>query len=253
MSVLSRVGSGALGVSALTTLAGGVVSVHLWLRALTGSVDVVVPAPSSVAWDREVVPTFVDPRRPLRADSGRSVDARPSLASAVSRARPASTQVGDRARRPARPTGAPGRPTPAPGGPGAPAPSPPPATPAPTPPPPAAPAPPATPAPGGSGPAVQPPSQPPQPSPRPQPPQTQPQPPRPQPTPSPPRNPPLKRDGHPRATPAQPAVPPHRQDPPGTPAATPAVPAIPPPHAAAHENRPESDDRGDREKPGKKP
>jgi hypothetical protein len=32
------------------------------------------------------------------------------------------------------------------------------------------------------------------------------------------------------------------------------VPAIPPPHAAAHENRPEqSDDRGDREKPGKKP
>ena len=83
MSVLSRVGSGALGVSALTTLAGGVVSVHLWLRALTGSVDVVVSAPSSVAWDREVVPTFVDPRRPLRADSGRSVDARPSLASAA--------------------------------------------------------------------------------------------------------------------------------------------------------------------------
>ncbi len=252
MSVLSRVGSGALGVSALTTLAGGVVSVHLWLRALTGSVDVVVPAPSSVAWDREVVPTLVDPRRPRRADAGRSGDARPSVAPAVSRARPTPTQVGDRTRRPARPTRAPGRPAPTPGGPRAPKPSPPPASPAPTPPPPAAPAPPATPAPGGSGPALQPPSQPQQPSPRPQPPQPQPQPQPPQPQPTP------KRDRRPRATPAQPAVPAHRQDPPGPPSATPAVPAIPPPHAAAHENRssssPEqSDDRGDREKPGKKP
>jgi hypothetical protein len=254
MAVLSRPGSTALGLSTLTTLAGGVVSVHLWLRAFTGGVEAAVPAPSVVAIDREVVPALLDLGAPRRAASGRSVDGLPSgpgraqapgqtPAASDGAASERTTPTGSDAVRP-------------PSAPGAPAP------PAPPPPAPPQPAPPG--GGGGSGPAAIPPS----------PPAVQPAPPTPaaapQPKPADPspsvagKKPKHERRPHVTATQARPAVPAHRQDPPPVPpAATPAVPAVPPTHAATASGPPPSasanghgkpDDPGGHEaNPGKKP